>query len=194
MVLAALLVAAGLVHMVRTASVGRLGQGTVMRRNASFVGILVPLFLCAAFMVKPFEKGVTASAATCLNNARQMSTSLLLYTEEADGLLPPAEVWRTASTPYTQVANPNLEKCGEVDHAYAFNAALGGATLAEHVAQPLLFESSTHQPDNAGDVSILIAKPRHEAGATIATTDGAASVRSLSFARESLAPVAKAGP
>jgi hypothetical protein len=76
-----------------------------------------------------------------LNNMKQMSTGLIIYAEENDGFLPPADKWCDAimeyvGSPLVFISPQDSEaiakfKRGEKVTSYAFNAALAGKHESE---------------------------------------------------------------
>lgn len=144
--------------------------------------LLIPF--CAAVMLPAFAQAKQkAQAIVCLNNEKQLSIALRIYTADHDNHLPPAATWCDAIK--ANVHSDRTFKCvaahrtGRCD--YAFNAKLDGMDLSKVDPRTvLIFESDGIWNANGGQ-EVLLRKPRHSRMITVGLADG--SVQQLSPTR-----------
>ena len=100
----------------------------------------------------------------CLNNVKQVGLGLLEYVTDFDNRLPPANVWATASMPYTK--NEQIFHCPEAHspYSYALNKGVAGVDFEsvqnadECVAT---FEADINSVDSFGGPNLITQSPRH---------------------------------
>lgn len=136
---------------------------------AIFAAIMFPVFANAR---------EAARKASCMSNAKIMSTALLMYAQDYDFRLPPARSWQTELAPYNaEGANTCPSRAG-VSPAYAFNREMSGKPLAmlkTPYDAPVIFESGLGT-NNASDQLLSFVTPHRQTG-IIGFADG--SVRAL---------------
>lgn len=115
-----------------------------------------------------------AHQSACASNLYQLSKAMLMYAQDYDNRLPPADRWSRALLPYYKSAQTlSCPADGKAD-GYALNRNLSGADL-KRVAKPaetvLLFESDQHKP-NASGTREAAAETRHAGGSNFAYVDG----------------------
>jgi len=115
-----------------------------------------------------------ARSASCQSNLKQLSTGILMYAQDHNEQLPPAENWCDSILPY--VKNRQIFHCPSAGEAasfgYAFNANLSQRPLSE-ILRPaetvLLFEAEGGW-NASGTASDAVY--RHTAGGDFAFADG----------------------
>jgi len=83
--------------------------------------------------------------SACTNNAKQLSSTFLMYSQDWDNRLPLANSWYDGAMPHLKSAQVFVCPARPaVVNGYAFNAVLDGARsdwVADPAMQPLVFES-----------------------------------------------------
>jgi prepilin-type processing-associated H-X9-DG protein len=117
-----------------------------------------------------------AHEATCMNNMKQLAAAMMMYAQDWDGKLPPANRWRDAIKAY--VKNDGVFRCPsdpDKTHlcSYAMNRRLSGQPI-NRFRNPgsivLLFESvdTAENPNSFGEGLVL----RHNGKGCFAFLDG----------------------
>ncbi len=122
------------------------GQGLALAGTIiSAISLLFVPFI-AAILFPVFARARDAAQETnCMNNLKQISIAVQMYTQDWDNAYPMAANWNEAIAPYTK--NPKIMVCPKEDGTlpgYAMNAQMDGKKSAD-VAMPsetaLIFES-----------------------------------------------------
>jgi prepilin-type processing-associated H-X9-DG protein len=110
-----------------------------------------------------------ARDTACYANVKALSWGMLLYAQDNDGVLPPADRWVEVSPAFTKYRRP--EACGcpslrEGGFGYAMSGALSSrdvAAVREPAKAALVFDSILPGLNASGDLSTLPRPPRHGA-------------------------------
>ncbi len=122
---------------------------------------------------KPYRPPVPKS---CEQNLKQLGTAFLMYLQDWNECLPPADRWATALKPYVKHEAawhcPEHRSPGAL--SYAMNRRLGGKSVKglENWHQVLLFESSACRRNVADEGDSLCAPARHRGGNFYLFADG----------------------
>ncbi len=163
-------------------SAGRLkGKGIaiagIVFSAASIVWTMLLLLLMALLMPALAHAKVSARSIMSMNNVKQLCISLIMYSDDHDGLFPPAENWTEAIAggyapdPGRMLASPFETNAGR---AYAMNANLGRKKMQDirnKARTVMLFECRFGSPP-AGGPELLPARPRGPRGYVIGFLDG----------------------
>jgi prepilin-type processing-associated H-X9-DG protein len=127
------------------------------------------------FLFAPvMHQGRVTRTVSCISNAKQLATGLLMYAQDYDDRLPPAHSWADGLDPYTKSRSGFVcPTSKQKPSSYAYNRLLNRANLkdiADPAAQPALFESFLHGW-NAASTTATFVTPHGEFG-TIAFADG----------------------
>lgn len=154
-------------------------------RGLKWVGVYVGaaaayplvLFVFTSFCIKPYfgSRAVSQNRA-CQENLRRLSTALLLYAQDCDGTLPPADRWGDLSARYLPGRAEAALRCpaARTPYGYAFNRALDARPLAQ-IPEPgntvMLFEADAALRNTAGGRELWLPEARH-AWRNAAAADG----------------------
>jgi prepilin-type processing-associated H-X9-DG protein len=117
-----------------------------------------------------------AQQEACLSNLKQLGLAMMMWAQDHDEVLPPAENWTQELMPYLK--NDQVFRCpGAPDQqcGYAYNLALAGRKLGDipNPAETVLFYETTLGMPSPADLGESQPKPgRHNAGNSVAYTDG----------------------
>ena len=169
----------GIIALVRiNKSNGQLGgQGMAMAGTIVSAVFLLIGPLPAAMLLPALSKAKQkAQSILCMNNMKQLSLGVIMYSSDNKDLFPAGTNWCDAVIPY--VKNPGTFLCpqgkpGQRCH-YAFNARLVGHETKEiqAPAQTVLIFETDGGWNIAGDRGLLPAKPRHSGVYGVAFADG----------------------
>jgi prepilin-type processing-associated H-X9-DG protein len=145
--------------------------GTIV---SGIFGLLVPI--CAVMMLpalaKAKEKAITI---TCVNNLKELSMSVVMYSSDDKDQFPPAATWCDAIQAYTG-NSPKLFQCPAGDHSkrcdYAFNAKLGGMDAKQISGNTVLFFETDGGWNASGGPELMLKQPRHGKTFVVAFADG----------------------
>jgi prepilin-type N-terminal cleavage/methylation domain-containing protein/prepilin-type processing-associated H-X9-DG protein len=143
--------------------------------------VIAIIAILAAILFPVFAKArEKAREATCLNNARQLATAVMMFVQDHEETLPVATSWNSALTAdYGMTGRawdcPSSSRRGTaVDPDYAMNGYLGGMALGD-VEPPeslvLLADRESTGETACGDLTTTFAA-RHNSGAIVACVDG----------------------
>lgn len=123
----------------------------------------------------------------CLSNGKQLGNALLMYTQDYDDRLPPANMWEGGLWPY--VKNPQVFICPQRPRlpGYAFNAKLhlrSEKTMLNPAAAPAIYESGLGIHNGCDYLQSLLTP--HAGKGTVVFADGHAQLLAV-------APPAAAG-
>ena len=148
--------------------------------------LIVVLLLIATALLLPVvfsgpSKEVSASIR-CLSQAKQVGTALMMYAQDYDERLPPAEKWMTVTLPYMKDAKiylcPTVHQADDKAVASgAMDTRLSGKSLAK-LSNPdsvLLAYESTRTDWDATDPAQTFA-PRHNGHGNVIFADGHAKL------------------
>ncbi|MHB9025277.1 MAG: DUF4190 domain-containing protein [Armatimonadota bacterium] len=148
--------------------------------TSSVALVLIPIIaVMAAIMFPVFAKArEKARQTTCLSNQRQIATSILMFAQDHDGILPDATTWTTSMAASYGVTGkvwdcPTTSNAGtESNPDYGFNALLSGIELGK-IADPAttLLTAETNAGNlinSAADLDNL----RHNNGSIVSYVDG----------------------
>lgn len=117
-----------------------------------------------------------ALATASLSNVKQIVLAVLIYAQDHDEHLPPADKWIDEIMPY--VRNEQLFRCPaapDLEYGYAFNAGLNAVKM-EDITRPseivLIFESNLGTRNAAGGPEAVSDPPRHDVGNAYGFVDG----------------------
>lgn len=122
--------------------------------------------------------GLGSSVATdgqtaCQSNLKQLMLAILMYAQDHDEVLPPAETWRDDLMPYCRNA-PSFV-CPVNPWGYTYNTTLSKKPLGQ-IANPaeaiVLFEVGHVEPNMAADLTKVKLAHRHNGGDDFAYADG----------------------
>jgi hypothetical protein len=167
----------GIIAMVKVKnSGGKLGGGGIALAGVIVSGIfLVMIPIYAAMMLPALAQAKQkAQSINCVNNEKQLSIGMRMYSRDNKDQLPPAATWCDAIQP--EAGTTNIFHC-PADFSgsrcsYAFNAKLGG--MDESKINPntvMIFESDSGWNANGGS-ELMIRKPRHARVFVVAFADG----------------------
>lgn len=128
-----------------------------------------------------------AHSTDCLSHLRQLSTGLVMYTQDWDDRFPPAAHWGDEAARRMR-ATPSLVRCpsSRSPYGYAFNRYLDRLP-EDRIDNPhtvLLFEADAPSPNTAGDRTSLPDPRRHSGTSNYAYADGHVSLRSPTSTQE----------
>ena len=167
----------GIIAMVKVKnSGGKLGGGGIALAGVIVSGIFLVMIPIYAAMMLPALAAAKqkAQSINCVNNLKQLSIGVRLYSGDNKDQLPPAATWCDAIQP--EAGTTNIFRC-PADFSgsrcsYAFNAKLGG--MDESKINPntvMIFESDGGWNANGGS-ELMIRKPRHARVFVVAFADG----------------------
>lgn len=170
----------GIVAMVKIErSNGRLGGKGIALAGTITSGVFLLMIPIFAALLLPAMARVKQKADTirCINNVRQLSVGLILYTDTNNGQLPAGDKWCEAVKPHVG-SDTNVFFCirgTTVQQAhYAFNARLAGTDI-KSVSSPgttvLVFEGQGGW-DSSGGKELLPSAPRHNGVYVVGFVDG----------------------
>jgi hypothetical protein len=111
----------------------------------------------------------------CLSNVKNISLALQMYLADNDDRLPPAGGWCDRIDEYMWTRDVyRCEQAEELDCAFAYNAALGGvslASLSNRAETVVIFESDAGW-NAVGGRELLPDEPRHLGGDHYGFADG----------------------
>ena len=172
----------GIVAIVKVKnSGGRLGGGGIALAGTIISGIflfMLPIF--AAMMLPALAAAKQkAQAINCVNNEKQLSLAIRIYSGDNKDKFPPAATWCDAIKTYA--GTERVFKCPAANSSsrcdYAFNAKLDGLDASKINPQTvMIFESDTGWNANGGS-ELIVGKPRHARQFVVAFADG--SIREL---------------
>jgi hypothetical protein len=132
--------------------------------------VLFPVYACACST----KQG--AKRTMVISNVKQNGTALMIYAADWDGLLPPANVWATASKKYRK--NDDLLRDitlpTKSDYGFAFYSPAGMVNpelIETPELVPLIFQTDVLKMDANGTLSLLPAKPRADGKDIIGRAD-----------------------
>jgi hypothetical protein len=136
--------------------------------SGALVGVLAVVAVAAVFVFfKSTFRPPVGARDVCLLNIWYTDVALQMYADDNDDRLPPAHGWLDRLDEY--VKSSDVFECPEakgLDCAFAYNAALGGASLSA-VADPehtiVVFESDVGWNAHGGP-ELLPDEPRHLGG------------------------------
>jgi len=162
-------------------------QGRLTGQAVAIVGIVlsaimlisipIPVAILYPVFAKAREK---ARAVACLSNVKQLNLGLMMYADDWDGYLPPAQTWADGILPYlrpgTSPEEEALFDCPASGAYYALNEALAGQSLdalPDNAGEVVLVFDSDIETWNAhGTMDALPATPPHGQLYTIGFADG----------------------
>ena len=105
----------------------------------------------------------SAKGAACRSNLKQISQATLLYAEDHDGRLPPADRWGSA-VPRQSSAILSCPTHGWELPGYAMSWDMSSRlvrSIPDPTSAPLVFDSDLTGPNAAGSLADLPSPPRH---------------------------------
>lgn len=201
----------GIIALVQTGKNRNLkGQGMALAGTImSGIAVLV-MPIMAAILFPVFARArAAAQQASCINNVKQLSSAMLMYSNDWDSSYPLAENWNDGLRDYlpktaaNTSASPrkgvwNCAKASSTQPTYALNRMLAGVAEKDvnFVAQTVgIFESMPGR-NQVGGPEMFPSPPRHTRGNSVGFADGhvqsvdASQVGALNFdpRAESLPP------
>lgn len=115
----------------------------------------------------------TDDQTACQSNLKQLMLAILMYAQDHDEVLPPAETWRDDLMPYCR--NARIFVCPVNPWGYTYSVAVSKKPLAQF-ADPAetiaLFEVGHVEPSMAADLTKVKLAHRHNGGDNFAYVDG----------------------
>lgn len=144
-----------------------------MRRAVilAFVGAGLAACLAVGSWAQTMEQRDSARRAMCLANMRQLAMAMMMYAQDHENRLPPANRWCDAINPYTR--NQAIFKCpadkAKYSYAMNFNLSKRAITAIPNPAKTVMLFESTQGRKNATDVGrSWPARSRHPPGICVA--------------------------
>ncbi|HOY58965.1 MAG TPA: DUF4190 domain-containing protein [Verrucomicrobiota bacterium] len=170
----------GIVALVRINRGGgaQKGQGVAIAGIAVSAAFLLFMPVMAGIMLPALAKAKSqAQSITCMNNLKQLALGALMYANDYNDQLPPADAWCDAVLKYT-AGSEAVFHCpsgapGQRCH-YGYNARLTGKSLAS-VKDPdkvVLFFEVDGGWNVSGGPELMLASPRHARARGVAYLDG----------------------
>lgn len=156
-----------------------------MRTRKIALGVVLCLLLWLASAATILAKRASVSPpaaderaarqATCLANIRQLGIAMLMYANDWNERLPPAERWSDATRPYRRT--DDILRCPEdkAKYSYAmnYNTSKACQALIDDPSRTALLFESTQGRKNACDAGTSWPKSlRHPAGNCVAFANG----------------------
>lgn len=137
-----------------------------------------------------------ARTAACISNMKQLCLAAMMYAQDHDEQLPPAEAWAEKLTPYFR--NAAILRCPSDGtahpHSYAINRNVAQMQLAR-VARPaetiLFYETDAPNPSPSGAGEDMPRPPRHRGGVVLGFADGHVTVHFGDIPKEWWDPAAQ---
>jgi prepilin-type processing-associated H-X9-DG protein len=136
--------------------------------------LMLPIFAAMLLPALASAKQKAQSIA-CLNNMKQLSLSVRLYSNDNNNHFPPAATWCDALLPYAG-GSTKLFQCPAGDGSkrcdYAYNAKLG--SMAENNINPetVVFFETDGGWNVSGGRELMLTQPRHRNVFVVAFADG----------------------
>lgn len=135
-------------------------------------GVLVIAIMAAILFPVFAQAREKARQASCLSNMKQMSLGLLMYQQDYDERMPPAQSWMNVSVPYIkdeQVFHcPSVSTQNKQNYGYGFNSQLSQMTTEKltkrnvnFATMPMLYESSRLGRNEHDALKSVVNPPRH---------------------------------
>ncbi len=135
---------------------------------------IVTLFIGAALMLPALAKAKTkAQSIHCVNNLKQLSLAVRLYSSDNNDVTPDATNW--CDLILTDVGTPRIFLCpgdaGQLQSGYAYNSKLSGLSNEVSADVVMIFESDAGW-NASGGKELMITRPRHGKNYNVAFGDG----------------------
>ena len=135
---------------------------------------VVTLFIGAALLLPALAKAKTkAQSINCMNNLKQLSLSVRIYSSDNNDVNPIATNW--CDLIMANAGTPRLFICpgdtAQLQSGYAYNSKLSGLSNEISADVVMLFESDAGW-NASGGKELMITKPRHGKTYNIAFGDG----------------------
>jgi hypothetical protein len=137
------------------------------------LGCVLPLSVTAVIAWGVLDFAASVRRGACFDSAEYYRNALMMYAQDYDGRLPPANRWADSIFPYTKLTfDMPCPSRPKAIGPYAFNASLDMQLLARvGPRRPLLFESNASQR-NYADLLESFARP-HKGKGWVILGDGA---------------------
>jgi hypothetical protein len=150
---------------------------SVWERGISLLAALLMLLVIGFLCKVGLDASKTYASAVCYANLGQVGLGLLMYADDYDDRLPPADSWLDATLPYTK--NIKAYKCpadlSAARCSYALNTNLSGKVLKE-IKHPervvLLYDTDKPGLNPSGGKEYFPAKGRHRGQIRLVFVDG----------------------
>ena len=131
--------------------------------------IAVTVFLIV-YLILSLTVPLVDPTTTCYTNQQKITTNILMYTAENEGVLPQKDVWEVIEIEKQDLQCPLAEK--GTKNSYGYNIRLSGVALKsiEYTDRKILISDTTAKNNmisNIGDIS-----PRHDNGFIVSFCDG----------------------
>jgi prepilin-type processing-associated H-X9-DG protein len=135
---------------------------------------MIPLL--AAMLLPAFAKAKErAQTIQCVNNMKQLSLAVRLYSNDNNDRFPPATTWCDAILTYTS-GSTTIYQCPAGDRSkrcdYAFNAKLGGMSLTKVNPNTVVLFETDGGWNASGGPELMLKQPRHRNVSVVAFADG----------------------
>jgi hypothetical protein len=165
-------------------SQGRLGGSGLAIAGICVSGAMLLLLpIMAAILLPALAKAKTrAQSIHCMNNVKQLNLALIMYANDHNGVLPPADQWCDLIKPYTggSEAMYHCPAPGQPQGrcSYAFNASLGNRRVEDITvpARTVLIFSSAEGWNHSGGVQSATTHNHPKGFASLGYSDGHAQV------------------
>jgi prepilin-type processing-associated H-X9-DG protein len=147
--------------------------------------VLVGLALVISTIVNPVlaSARVASTRSQCLSHVKDLAKAQALYSGDFDDKLPPADSWRSSTSPFIGDEKPCPNSTAPYSHA--FNRSFGGkslANIADATQSVSHFEADAYGPNANGGKDWFA--PRHSGTGSLGYIDGHATFRSRDNAED----------
>jgi prepilin-type processing-associated H-X9-DG protein len=165
----------------------RLGGGSARRRSLGMVGRVLSCCLLAVSIAAAGASVLHLGCASlvgkshrCLTNLKTLASGALMYAQDNDEHLPPAERWEKATAPYIPLStmdpgnDPFRCPSSQSPSSYGMNEALDHSSLSDIDAPAdtvFLFDAEAPFPSFAGSAEDVVVS-RHGHAPNLAFADG----------------------
>lgn len=136
--------------------------------------LMIPMF--AAMLLPALARAKDkAQTIACVNNMKQLSIAVFMYSGANGNQFPPAATWCDAIMTYTG-GSTKIYQCPAGDGSkrcdYAFNAKLDGMSLIKAKPNTVLFFETDGGWNASGGPELMLKQPRHRNVLVVAFVDG----------------------
>jgi prepilin-type processing-associated H-X9-DG protein len=146
-------------------------MGIVLSLIAMLLGLVaIPVAMLLPALAKAKQK---AQTIYCVNNLKQLSLAVRIYSTDNQDVFPLAETWCDAIEKYS--GSPNVFQCpvaSERRCAYAFNQKLRGIKESDVNSQTVMIFESDAGWNASGGPELMLKAPRHGKFFVVGFADG----------------------
>jgi len=130
-------------------------------------------------LIRPilFSAPAKAAESDCLMNVQRLAKGMLIYSQDWDNMLPPANRWQATEQSLPLEKPVFACRSGKTGNSYGMNRRVGGVDIvSESIKEPqvtvMFFETDSAVPNAVGDQRDLPAVGRHAERDVYAFVDG----------------------